>query len=97
MDERVTRLEERSGAQTRTMEHLRGDVIELRRSVELLAGELRGEMTALRGEMTALRGEVRQDIGALRGDFDRRFTWLVGIQVAGLVAVVAALVGAYYR
>jgi hypothetical protein len=28
---------------------------------------------------------------------DQKFTWLVGMQVASLVAVVGALVGSYYR
>jgi hypothetical protein len=28
---------------------------------------------------------------------DRHFTWLVGIQVASLIAVVGALVGSNYR
>lgn len=86
LDERVTRLEERSDAHTRMME-------------QVLTGmsELRGEIAGLRNEMTAFRGEIRQDIAELRTSMERRFTWLVGIQVAGLVAVIGALVGAYFR
>lgn len=108
LDERVTRLEERSDARTRMMEHVLTEMSDLRRSVDAFRVELRTEMTAfrteirqdmaaLRTEMTAFRAEVRQDIADLRASMDRRFTWLVGIQVAGLVAVIGALVGAYDR
>ena len=42
-----------------------------------------------------------EDVGvrfvALDVKIDRHFTWLVGIQVAALVAVVGALVGSYYK
>ncbi len=87
---------------------LRGEMAALRREMDSLSAELRGEMAALRGEMTALstdlrgemaalRTELRGEIAALRDSFERRFTWLVGIQVAGLVAVVGALVSANFR
>ncbi|MEQ1573500.1 MAG: hypothetical protein ABL993_04575 [Vicinamibacterales bacterium] len=105
---RVTRIEERSEAQAHTMDYLRSDMSDLRRSMDSLSTELRGEMAALRsemdslstelrGEMAALRTELRGEIAALRDSFERRFTWLVGIQVAGLVAVVGALVSANFR
>lgn len=119
LDERVTRLEERSDAHTRMMEQvltgmsdlrssmdalrieLRAEIAELRSELRAeiaeLRSELRGEIAGLRNEMTAFRADIRQDIADLRTSMDRHFTWLVGIQVAGLVAVIGALVGAYFR
>ena len=61
--------------------------------------------------LTAMIGDVRTMVGDLRGDIrdlrkemnhrfeqaDQRFTWLVGTQVATLVAIIAVLVGALYR
>ena len=90
LDERVTRLEERSDAHIQVMKHLLTEMSDIRRSLDALRIELRTEMIAF-------RTEIRQDIADLRASMDRRFTWLVGIQVAGLVAVIGALVGAYYR
>lgn len=42
-------------------------------------------------------GQVDARFAALDEKIDRHFTWLVGIQVAVLLAVVGALVGSYYR
>ncbi|MBI4266491.1 MAG: hypothetical protein HY657_19150 [Acidobacteria bacterium] len=111
LNERVTRLEERSDAHLRTMDHLHSDMSDLRHSMDGLRGEmaalrsdmvalakeLRGEMATLRSDMAALGTDLRGEMAALRADFDRRFTWVVGLQVVTLGAVVAALVGAYYR
>ena len=44
-----------------------------------------------------LQGQMNQRFDAVDQKIDRHFTWLVGIQVAVLVAVVGALVGSYYR
>ena len=44
-----------------------------------------------------LQGQMNQRFDAVDQKIDRHFTWLVGIQVAALVAVVGALVGSYYR
>ena len=61
---------------------------------------------AIRGDIAAIRGDMvhRSDLADLRNDMnqrflaiDQKFTWVVGIQVASLVAVIGALVGSYYR
>ena len=44
-----------------------------------------------------LQGQMNQRFDAVDQKIDRHFTWLVGIQVAVLVAVVGALAGSYYR
>jgi uncharacterized membrane protein len=53
-------------------------------------GDLREQMGHSR-EQTDRRFEV------LDQKVDRHFTWLVGIQVAVLVAIVGTLVGSYYK
>jgi hypothetical protein len=81
LDERVTRLEERSDGYTRTMGYLRAEIsdvrhrmdtlgTDLRGGLSALGNELRGEMSALRnglrGEMFALGNELRSEMSALR-------------------------------
>jgi len=64
---------------------------------------LRGNM----GDSWRAVGDLRTTVGNLREQMDRRFealdqkvdrhfTWLVGIQVAVLVAIVGTLVRSYY-
>jgi uncharacterized coiled-coil protein SlyX len=48
LEQRVIRLEERSEAQTHTVDYLRQEMSDLRRSMETLAAELRGGMADLR-------------------------------------------------
>jgi hypothetical protein len=76
----------------------------------LIAG-LRGDMNARFGDMNARFGDLNARFGEINGRFDeinrrlaaldekgdRHFTWMVSTQVALLLAVVGALVGAYYR
>jgi predicted nucleic acid-binding Zn-ribbon protein len=80
----------------------RSDVAELRKEIAAIRGEMahRSDIADLRGEMGTLRGEMadlRRDMNERFVGMDQKFTWLVGIQVAGLVAVIAALVGSYYQ
>jgi uncharacterized protein (DUF3084 family) len=44
-----------------------------------------------------LQAQINHRFDAADQKVDRHFTWLVGIQVAALIAVVGALVGSYYR
>ena len=87
----------------------RSDIADLRAEIAGVRGEIgdiRKELADVRSELSYIRGEMvhRSDLADLRNDMnqrfaamDQKFTWLVGIQVAGLVAVVGALVGSYYR
>ena len=79
LDERVAYLEGR-------MEDHAGAVVSLRDDVNGLRADMRG----LRADMRALG----TDIQALRVETARQFTWLVGIQVATLVAMVGAVLRA---
>ena len=58
-----------------------------------MTADLRLDMTGLRGEMRELRTDFRR----LEHKVDRHFMWLVGLQIAGLIAVIGALAGAYAR
>ena len=93
-DDRVVRLEERTDAHRRTMDDLQSEMRAFRAEVREEFGALRGEM---RQDIAGLRSDLKQDIAELRSSSDRRFTWLIGIQIAGLIAVIGALVGSYFR
>ena len=73
----------------------RSEMAELRAEVVGMRGDMvhRSDLADLRGDMSHLRNDMNQRFAAV----DQKFTWLVGIQVAGLVAVIGALVGSYYR
>ena len=60
-------------------------------------GDLRADIAEVRGEIGDLRKQMDRWFDALEQKLDRHFTWLVGIQVAVLVAVAGALVGSYYK
>jgi len=55
--------------------------------------DLRADMRAFRGEFHELRTEMNRRFDLI----DQRFIWLVGTQVATLIAVVGVLAGALYR
>ena len=89
LEQRVTRLEERSEAQTAIMDYLRQDMADLRRSTEALASDLRGEMALLR---TDLRGEMSD----LRATVDSRFHWLDGLMFTVFVVTIGTIAGALW-
>ena len=64
-----------------------------RRLVETMTLEER--VAFLEGRLEDHSGTVasiRNDLLGLRGDVSRQFTWLVGIQIASLIAIVSALI-----
>lgn len=79
----------------------------LEERVAYLEGRLEDHVTAV-DRLRSDGQDLREAIGQLGERMDRRFdtldekvdrhfTWLAGIQVATLVAVVSALVSGYYR
>ena len=76
---------------------LRGDMNARFVDVSGRFDDLSGRFTELRSEMNGRFDDVNRRLSALDEKGDRHFTWLVGTQMALLLAVVGALVGAYYR
>ena len=62
-----------------------------------LGGEIKSEGIALRGEIKregiALRGEIKSEVGALRAEMNARFDTMNRNFLAGLIAVIAAIIG----
>ena len=99
-DERLASLEARMDA----MSDLRSLIAELRGDMTDRFNEVNGRFTELRADINARFGGVDrrfdsldQRLAALDEKGDRHFTWMVGTQVAVLLAVIGALLGAYYR
>jgi hypothetical protein len=91
--ERVAFLEGQSGEQIAATVALRVTVLQLGHDVS----ELRGAVAELRGSVGELRREMDRRLERLEDKFDRRLTWLVGTQVALLLAVVGALAAPYFQ
>jgi len=81
---------------------------DLRGYIDRGLGDLRGYIDRGLGDLQEQVGNLREETGNLREQMDRRFevldqkvdhhfTWLVGIQVAVLVAIVGTLLGSYYK
>jgi hypothetical protein len=85
-EERDAFLEARNEVHTRAVGELRGDFRELR-------GEVRDLREQMDRRFEALDQKVDRSFQVLDSKVSRHFTWLVGIQVAVLVAVVSALAG----
>ena len=87
LDERVAYLEGKTEDHSGAVAELRTDVREAR--VELR--EVRGEIQDLRVEIRGLRDQMDRRFEILDQKVDRHFTWLVGIQVASLLAFIGGL------
>ena len=77
-------------------EHSRGyvDLPEAIRHLEERMTALDQKVDRFREELAARIGETNTRIDALDQKVSRQFVWLVGIQVAVLLAVIGALIGA---
>lgn len=97
LEERVAYLEGRFGDHAGAVDDLRSGLSETRTDLRTGLARVDVNLTEVRSEMNRRFEAVEARFAALDGKIDRHFTWLVGIQVAVLVAVVGALVGSYYR
>lgn len=77
------------------MTEMRREMADLRKEIGGVRSDMahRSDVADFRGEMADLRRDMNERFVAV----DQKFTWLGGIQVAGLIAVIGALVGSYYR
>ena len=62
-----------------------------------LRGETSGGFSALRSEMNRRFELVDARFIAMDQKIDRHFTWLVGLQVTSLLAILSAIAGLYLR
>lgn len=89
LDERVAYLEGRLEDHANTVTVLREDV----RAVHEDLRSFRDEVRHFRDEVRHFRDELRQEIHRVDDKVSRHFTWLVGIQVGVLIAVLGAFLG----
>lgn len=96
LEERVAYLEGKVEEHSRGFAELREMVIHLDQKVDRFREELAGRIDALdqrlSGRIEALDQRLGSRIDALDQKISTYFTWLVGIQVAVLLAVVGALI-----
>lgn len=90
LEERVAFLEGRFADDVAATADLRTGVHESRHDTN-------SRFTELRHDMNARFAQVDARFAALDEKLDRQFSRLLGMQVAVLLAVVSALVGAYFR
>ena len=104
-DERIAYLEGRFEEYSLHVTGVRADVAAARSDVPDLRTAVRADVAAVRSDVQDLRTGVRADLAAVRSDvqdvrrhvetlhikMSRQFTWLVGTQIAVLVAVIGAL------
>jgi chromosome segregation ATPase len=97
LEERVAYLEGRGEEHAGAIGEVRADIRDLRAEVR----DLRGDVNQFRGEVNQrfdrLEGKFDSRIDRLEARFDTRFMWMVGFQFMTLMAVVAALLNAYFR
>jgi len=66
------------------------EFLKLRGEIKGVGDELGGE---IKGEGIALRGEIKSEVGALRAEMNARFDTMNRNFLAGLIAVIAAIIG----
>lgn len=73
------------------------DLRELRAEISGMRKENQQEFLKLRGEIRSegltLRGEIKSEVGGLRSEMNARFDAMNRNFVAGLIAIVAAIIG----
>ncbi|OFW13816.1 MAG: hypothetical protein A3H29_12835 [Acidobacteria bacterium RIFCSPLOWO2_02_FULL_67_21] len=89
IEERVAYLEGTVGEHNRMFSAIQDGMADLRTAIQ----DVRAGLTELRTDMNARFNQVDQRFAQI----DQRFIWMFGTQLAVLLAVIAALAGAYYR
>ena len=79
---------------TRQFTDVRADMT---RQFDLMRSDMDRRFDVVNGQLGELRSDTNRLIQALDVKVDRHFTWVVGIQAALMLAVIGAMVGAYYR
>ncbi len=93
LEERVAYLEGRVEEQSRLGGELREMVAHLDQKVDRFREELTAQIRAVDQKVDRVREELTAQIQALDQKLTRYFIWLVGLDFAVLLAVLAALLG----
>ncbi len=67
------------------------------RALSEMRADTNRQFSEMRADMNRQFSEMNLCLHALGEKKDRHFTWVIGIQVASILAVVGVLAGAYYR
>ena len=111
LDERVAYLEGRFGEHMQTTDALRDDIGLLRGDMNRRFEDLQSDMNRRFEQVDKRFERVDKRFDSIDARFDRtdsrldsmdakierHFTWLVGLQMGGLIAVFSALIGLYFR
>ncbi|GBC84999.1 hypothetical protein HRbin11_01440 [bacterium HR11] len=93
LEERVAYLEGRVEEQSRLGTELREMVAHLDQKVDRFREELMAQIRAVDQKVDRFREELSAQVQALDQKMTRYFTWLIGLYIAGLLAIMAALLG----
>ena len=77
MEKRVTTLEVLSAQQTKSIDRLEQSIVHLR--------------TEVNGSLATLSTELRGEIQHLSDRVDRKFFWVVGVQIGTLITMLGAM------
>jgi hypothetical protein len=91
LEERVAYLEGKVEEQSRGFGDLTARISALDEKVDRFRNELSARIDALDQKVDRFRGEFTVRIDALDQKISMQFIWLVGIQIAVLLAVIGAL------
>jgi len=106
MEKRITTLEVTANQTCKSMDYLERSVADLRSEMHHSVSDLRSEMhhsisglrnelnssiSGLRAEMHTAMSLIHRDLGSLRHDVDRKFIWMMGTQIAALIAIMSAM------
>jgi hypothetical protein len=93
VEERLASLEARADA----MADLRNLVTDLRSDMNRQFGDMNRQFADMNRQFAEVRTEANSHFLYLDQKTDRHFTWLVGTQLALLLAVIGALASGYFR
>lgn len=93
LEERVAYLEGRFGEHMQSTVALRDDIAVLRGDISRRFEQVDKRFDSIDGRFD--RTDRRLD--SMDSKIERHFTWLVGLQMGGLIAVFSALIGLYFK
>ena len=97
VEERLASLEARMDGMTELRIDMNRQFADVNRQFTEMRDDMNRRFGDVNRQFTDLRDDMNRRFVALDEKGDRHFTWLVGTQIGVLLAVVGALVGAYYR